>query len=113
MILFSQADFFFQNHFFKIFQEHYQPVKWFGSRSGLTFDLGPNCLQRLSADDKSLCLHGKSSNSLIFVAQFKGLDKHCRPSFFYFMYVMVHSMDFFLRNCFFPQKAAKYSIQTA
>ena len=29
---------FFQNNFFKIFfQEHYQSVKWFGSRSGQTF----------------------------------------------------------------------------
>ena len=33
----------------------YQSVKKFGSRSGLTFfggpDLGPDCLQKLSADD--------------------------------------------------------------
>ena len=31
----------------KLFQEHYQSVKQLGS------DLSPNCLQRLSADDKS------------------------------------------------------------
>ena len=38
--------------FFKKFiQEYYQRVKQFGSRSGP--DVGPNCLQRLSADDKS------------------------------------------------------------
>ena len=36
-------------------QEHYQSVKQFRSRLGQTFclcpDLGPNCLQRLSADE--------------------------------------------------------------
>ena len=40
----------------KIFQDHYQSVKQFGSRSGPTFvrpDMGPNCLQRLSADNKN------------------------------------------------------------
>ena len=42
----------------KFFQEHYQGVKRFGSRSGQMSvgpDLGPNCLQRLSdsADYKS------------------------------------------------------------
>ena len=40
------------------FQEHFQSVKQFGSRSGPTFcqsyGLGPNCLQRLSADDKEI-----------------------------------------------------------
>ena len=50
------SDDFFQNYFFgkKIFQEHYQSVKWFRSRSVPMFcpDLGPNCLQMLSADDK-------------------------------------------------------------
>ena len=44
--------------FKKFFQEHYQGVKRFGSRSGQMSvgpDLGPNCLQRLSdsADYKS------------------------------------------------------------
>ena len=34
--------------FKKFFQEHYQSVKQFGSRS----DLGPSCSQRLSADAK-------------------------------------------------------------
>ena len=38
--------FFKINFFKKIFQEHYQSVKQFGSRSG------PNCLQRSAADDK-------------------------------------------------------------
>ena len=33
-----------------VFQEYHQSVKQFGSRSGPT---GPNCLQRLSADNKS------------------------------------------------------------
>ena len=44
------------NIFNKFFQEHYLCVKRFGSRSGGLFigpDLGANCLQRLSADDKS------------------------------------------------------------
>ena len=42
--------------FKKIFQEYHQSVKQFESRSGIHFvgpDLGPNCLKRLSADDKS------------------------------------------------------------
>ena len=40
----------------KFFQEHYQSVKWFGPDQNRHFvgsDLGPNCLKRLSADDKS------------------------------------------------------------
>ena len=50
MLLFSSADIFQYQLFKKLFQEHYQSVKWFGSRSGLTQhcicpDLGPNCLQ--------------------------------------------------------------------
>ena len=44
------------NFFKKFFQELYESVKWFGSRSGpLVYvgpDLGPNCVQRLSTDDK-------------------------------------------------------------
>ena len=50
---------FFKIIFFeKFFWEHYQSVKWFGTRSGPT--LGPNCLQRLSADNKSRSYQGKS-----------------------------------------------------
>ena len=42
----------FKVNFFKtFFQEHYQSVKGFGSRAGLTFC--PNCLKRLSTEDKS------------------------------------------------------------
>ena len=56
MLLLS-ADFFQLTFKKKIFQEHYQSVKPFGSRSRPTEyvgpDLGPSCLQRLSADDKS------------------------------------------------------------
>ena len=38
MLLLSYADFFLEITFFpKFFQEHYQSVKQFGSRSGLTF----------------------------------------------------------------------------
>ena len=48
---------FFKIIFFKkFFQEHNQSIKRFGSRSGTHSvgpDLGPNCLQRLSADDTS------------------------------------------------------------
>ena len=46
--------FFINNFFIKLFQEPYQIVKQFRSRSGPTFrpDLGPNCLQRSSVDDK-------------------------------------------------------------
>ena len=46
-----------------IFQEHSLSVKRFGPRSGPRFyvgpDLGPNCLQRLSADENSCRLQGK------------------------------------------------------
>ena len=67
MLLLSSADFFKINFFKKFFQEHYQSVKWFGTRSGPAHysvgpDLEPNCLQRLSADDtggqrvKSCCI---------------------------------------------------------
>ena len=42
--------------FKKNFQEYHRSIKQFGSKSGRHFvgpDLGPNCLQRLSADDTS------------------------------------------------------------
>ena len=53
MILLSSADL-FQNIFFfkKIFQEHYQNVKQFGSRA--CYDLDTNLLQWLAADKLSL-----------------------------------------------------------
>ena len=44
------------NFFEKFSQQYHQNVKQFGSRSGPHFvgpDLGPNCLQMQSADDKS------------------------------------------------------------
>ena len=54
MLLLSSVVFLFSKLNLKK-MEHYQSVKQFGSRSGQTFclcpDLGPNCLQRLSADD--------------------------------------------------------------
>ena len=50
MLLLSSADFFKMNIIKKFFQEHNQSVKQF--RSGGP-DLGPNGLQRLTADDKS------------------------------------------------------------
>ena len=49
---------FFQiNVFKKYIQENFENVKVLGSRSGLSVgpDLGPNCLQRLSADNKNCC----------------------------------------------------------
>ena len=55
--------------FFKIiffFQEHYQSVKQFGSRSGPTLwyyvgpDLGAKCLKMISAEEKRRQLQGKS-----------------------------------------------------
>ena len=56
---FSSADFFMTNFFKKFVLGYYQSVNQVPSRSGPTFcrfspDLGPNCLQRLSIDDKSL-----------------------------------------------------------
>ena len=53
----SSADYFQNKLFFfkKFFQEHYKrlSVKLFGSRlAAVGPDLGPNCLQRLSADDR-------------------------------------------------------------
>ena len=47
-------------------------VKRFGSRSGRHFvgpDLGPNCLQRLSADKKKSALKGKELNTIQLVAK--------------------------------------------
>ena len=56
MIVLSFADF-FKTNFFEIFiQEYHQGVKQLGFRSGRDFVgpyLGPNCLQRLLADNKS------------------------------------------------------------
>ena len=53
----SSADIFFNTNFFeKFFQEYHQSVKQFGSSQApqnVGPDLGPNCLQRLSADDTS------------------------------------------------------------
>ena len=50
---FRMLTFFKINSFRNFFQEHYQSVKWFGSKSGPTDpDLGPNYLERLSADYK-------------------------------------------------------------
>ena len=52
IIFHASANFFQINFFKKLFQEHYQTFKQFGSKSGP--DLGPSCLQMLSADNKSL-----------------------------------------------------------
>ena len=53
MLLVSSADFYFKIYFFKkFFNEHFQSVKLFGSRHSVGPDLGPNCLQKLSAEDK-------------------------------------------------------------
>ena len=52
----SCADFFKSTFSKNSFQEYHKRVKQVGSRSGPTFvgpDLGPNCLQMLSADDTS------------------------------------------------------------
>ena len=57
MLLFSSADlFFFQNKLLKLFQKHYQSVKQFRpdqDQQNVGPDLGLDCLQRLSADDRS------------------------------------------------------------
>ena len=51
MVVLSSADIFIKIFFFKkISPEHSQSVKWFGSAGP---DLGPNCVQTLSVDDKS------------------------------------------------------------
>ena len=55
--LFSFANFFFSKLTFSeiSFRNNIKGVKWVESRLGPTFfspDLGPNCLQRLSTDDK-------------------------------------------------------------
>ena len=56
MLMLPSADF-FKNSFFQkiLFQEHYQSVKQLDPDQDRHFvgpDLGPNCLQRLSADGK-------------------------------------------------------------
>ena len=58
MLLLSSTDF-----FQKFFQEHYQSVKRFEpdqDQHSVGPDMGPYCLQRLSADDKSHGQHGKA-----------------------------------------------------
>ena len=53
---------FFKIHIFKkFFQDHCQRVKHYGSRSVPAADLGPNCLQTLTADNMlpSLYSEGK------------------------------------------------------
>ena len=52
MLFLLSADFFKMNFFNKFFQENYYSVKQF-DRLSVVPDLGSNCLQRLSADDKS------------------------------------------------------------
>ena len=69
-LLTSKFTFFFK----KIFQEHYQACQTFwiqdrhsvglDLRHSVSPDLGPNCLQRLSADDKSSCYQGKTESQL-------------------------------------------------
>ena len=60
------ADFFFKINFFKkFFQEHYQSVKRFGSRS-VGPDLGPNCLQRFYSRRQKLPLARKE---LLYVSK--------------------------------------------
>ena len=58
-VIFHLLTFFMINFFQKFVLGYYQSVNQVRSRSGPTFcrfspDLGPNCLQRLSADNKSL-----------------------------------------------------------
>ena len=59
----SSADLCFQNYLLtkRFFQEHYQSVVYWVKtvRKGCC-ELGPNCLQRLSADNKSRHKKGKS-----------------------------------------------------
>ena len=62
MLFLLSGDFFKINCFKKVLHEYHQSVKQFGSGSGRHFvgsDLGPNCLQRLSADYKSRHKRGK------------------------------------------------------
>ena len=58
----------FQNFFKKFFQEHYQSVKGLDpdqDRHSVGHDLGPNCLQRLSAEDKSRCKRGQVTREIL------------------------------------------------
>ena len=53
-MIFGRLLIFFKINFFqKFFQKHYQSAKQLGSRQNVGPDLCPNCLQRLSAEDKS------------------------------------------------------------
>ena len=58
MLLMVSADFFRINFFKEFCQEHFHSVKQFGQNDSP--DLGPNCLERQSADDKSHHYQGKS-----------------------------------------------------
>ena len=58
----SSADFFQNNFFKKVFEEHCQTAKSlvpFQDQCSVGPDLGPNCLQRLSADDKDLSIRNE------------------------------------------------------
>ena len=61
MLLLLSADFFSEIIFSKkFFHKHHQNVKIFDldpdqDRHFFCPDMGPNCMQRLSADDKSCC----------------------------------------------------------
>ena len=58
MHLLSSADFFFKINFFKkLFPEYYQSngLDQDLEQCSVGPDLGPNCLQTLSVDDKSHC----------------------------------------------------------
>ena len=90
--------FFFKINFFKkFFLERYQSVKRFGSRSDgryVSSDLGPNCLQRLSADDKYFTVKERVKILLLFASMSsKGLEEPVHPlSLFRAFIAIVHKV---------------------
>ena len=77
--------FFKINCFFKTtFQEHYQSVNRFGSRSGPTVgpDLGPNCLQRLHLHQQTTKV--VADKELIKIKALSEFSEYCKKIWNYF-----------------------------
>ena len=82
MLLLSSDDFFQNDLFQKFFQERYQSIKWFGSKSGPTL-----CLQMLSSADKFLTpkMHKQMGGQVAFVLN--GGKRFNTHSIIFLMYV--------------------------
>ena len=88
---------FFNIHIKKIFQEHYQSVKRFGSRTSIT-DLGPNCLQRLLAAKAKV----DATKEIVQSKELKMIHELCRRFTSILCKLISHAMrvNLFVFYCF-------------